>query len=134
MASTERGRIQKALAIGVWVFIVFELQMGLAGVAKFGDGPWWAWFEGWGYAPWFLLAIGMAELGGAMMLFIKKFASYAALFLISIMLGALWTVTTKESQLGSDGPIIHIVILSLILWGRWKYRWRPESLHGAPAV
>ena len=126
--------MQKALAIGVWALIVFELQIGLTGVAKFGDGPWRAWFEGWGYPPWFLLAIGIAELGGAVTLIMKKFASYAAMLLIGIMMGALWTVTIKESQLGPDGPIIHIVILSLILWGRWKHRWRPGSIHGAQPV
>jgi len=134
MASTERGRMQKAIAVGLWVLIVFEMQIGLTGVGKLGSGQWQAWFEGWGYAPWFVVSIGVAEIGGAVMLLVKKLASYAAMLLIAIMVGALWTVTTKESQLGPDGPIIHLVGLSLLLWGRWKHRWRPESTQGARAV
>ena len=49
------------------------------------------------------------------------------MWLIGIMLGALWTVTVKESQLGANGPMIHIVILSIILAGRWQRRWRPAG-------
>ena len=135
MSSTERVRGRKAAAAGLWVLIVPELLgMGLAGLSKFQGDAWQRMFEGWGYAAWFALVIGAAEMGGALMLTAKKFASYAAIPLIVIMLGAIWTVTTNESQLGPGMPTIHIAILSIILAGRWRSRWRPGRAQGAQPV
>ena len=135
MSSTERVRGRKAAAAGLWVLIVPELLgMGLAGLSKFQGDAWQRMFEGWGYAAWFALVIGAAEMGGALMLTAKKFASYAAMPLIVIMLGAIWTVTTNESQLGPGMPTIHITILGIILVGRWRSRWRPGRAQGAQPV
>ncbi len=135
MSSTERARGRKAVAAGLWVLIVLELLgMGVAGVSKFQGDGWQRMFEGWGYAAWFALVIGAAEMSGALMLTARKFASYAAMLLIVIMLGAIWTVLTNESQLGPGIPTIHIAILSTILVGRWKSRWRPGRAQGAQPV
>ena len=135
MSSTERMRGRKAVAAGLWVLIVLELLgMGVAGLSKFQGDGWPRMFEGWGYAAWFALAIGTAEMSGALMLTVRKFASYAAMLLIVIMLGAIWTVLTNESRLGPGIPTIHIAILGTILVGRWKSRWRPGRAQGARAV
>ena len=135
MSSTERVKGRKAVAAGLWVLIVLELLgMGVAGLSKFQGDTWQRMFEGWGYAAWFALVIGAGEMSGALMLTARKFASYAAVLLIVIMLGAIWTVLTNESQLGPGIPTIHIAILSTILVGRWKSRWRPGRAQGAQAV
>ena len=134
MSSTERTRGQKAAAAGLWVLIVLELLgMGLAGLSKFQGDGWPRMFEGWGYPAWFASVIGAAEISGVLMLTVRKFSSYAAMLLIFIMLGAIWTVLTNESQLGPGMPTIHITILSIILAARWKSRWRPGRAHAAQA-
>ena len=101
MSSTERVKGRKAVAAGLWVLIVLELLgMGVAGVSKFQGDGWQRMFEGWGYAAWFALVIGAAEMSAALMLTARKLASYAAMLLIVIMLGAIWTVLTNETRLG----------------------------------
>ena len=102
--------------------------MGLAGLAKFQGDLWQDMFVGWGYAAWFALVVGAAEVVGALVLFVPRFASYAASMLIVIMLGAIGTVSwsTYESGLGPGVPMIHIAVLSIILFARRKRRWRPD--------
>ena len=134
MSSTERTRGQKVAAVGLGLLIAFELfGMGLAGIAKFQGDIWQRMFEGWGYAPWFASVVGATEIGGVLMLTVRKLSSYAAMLLIVIMLGAIWAVLTNESQLGPGMPAIHISILGIILAVRWKSRWRPGMARGARA-
>jgi uncharacterized membrane protein YphA (DoxX/SURF4 family) len=129
MESTERSKLRIAGAVMLWVLIVLEvLGMGLAGLAKFQGDQWQDMFVGWGYPAWFALVVGSAEVVGALVLFVPRFASYAASMLIIIMLGAIGTVSwsTYETELGLGVPIIHIVVLSIILFARRKRRWRPD--------
>ena len=74
--------------------------------------------------------IGGLELSCALLLAVPRVAGYAAGVLIVIMLGAIWTVLTNESQLGPGIPLIHIVVLVIILRVRWNARWRPGSDQG----
>jgi uncharacterized membrane protein YphA (DoxX/SURF4 family) len=129
MESTERSKLRIVGAVMLWALIVLEvLGMGLAGLAKFQGDQWQDMFVGWGYAAWFALVVGAAEVVGALVLFVPRFASYAASMLIVIMLGAIGTVlwSTYESGLGAGVPMIHIVALSIILFARRKRRWRPD--------
>lgn len=125
MSSTERAWLRRSAVVGLWILIVFELQIGLAGMGKFRGDAWIQWFEGWGYDRWFARAIGAAEIGGAVLLLVRPLASYAAALLVVIMLGAIWTVMTHESQLGPGAPTLHTAVLGVILVARWKSRWRP---------
>ena len=126
MGSSERSVASKIGVAALWVLVVLELLgLGLAGLSKFVQDGWANMFVDWGYARWFAFVIGAGELGGAVLLLIPRFTSYAASLLIVIMIGALWTVLTNETRLGPGLPTIHIVVLSILLAARWKRRWRP---------
>lgn len=123
-AKSSTGR--RVLIAGLWMLTILEvLGMGLVGVAKFTGTTWVTMFEGWGYPSWFTYVIGAGEAVGAALLLVPRLASYAALMLMVIMLGALYTVLTKDNQLGVAGPLVHMGVLSVIAWGRWSRRWRP---------
>ncbi len=130
MESTERGKLRVVGAAMLWILSVFELLgMGVAGLSKFQGEGWQNMFVGWGYPWWFALVVGGTEMLGALLVVVPRFASYAASMLIVIMLGAIWTVVspTNTTQLGPGIPMIHIAVLSIILYARWRRRWRPSG-------
>ncbi len=126
MESTTSNGAARVGRVAVWVLIVAEmLGMGLAGAAKFlAPDVWTALFEGWGYPARFAFVIGGTEAIAALLLLVPRMASYAALLLIVVMLGALGTVLTHPGNLGPVTPVIHIVVLATIAAARWKDRWR----------
>jgi len=127
-----RKRIARLAGLAaLWLITLLEsLSMIDAGWGKFESAAGWQhWFVTWGYAAWFTTAIGIAEIGGGLLLLIPKVASYAALLLLGIMLGALYTVTTKTSDLSWVDPLVHATLLGLILLFRWRSRLR---LRNAP--
>ncbi len=115
---------KRILGVGLWVLIVLEwVAMGAAGLSKFQGDAWIQMFEGWGYAGWFALLIGGAEVTLATLLLIPRLTSYVAVPLIVIMVGAIYTVLTNESQTGPGMPAIHITVLAILMWARWSKRW-----------
>jgi uncharacterized membrane protein YphA (DoxX/SURF4 family) len=122
------------VALGLlWVVTVLEvLAMGSAGLAKFlsMDG-WMYWFERFGYPARFSLVIGALEFVGAGILLLPRWASYAAGVLGVIMIGALHAVTTHETDLGVNAPLIHVAFLAVIGTARWRVRWRPGHARDA---
>ncbi len=79
--------------IGLWILIgVLALFFFLAGVAKISNpSPHAVSFARWGYPPWFLSAVGWAEMIGAIALCIPQVSGLAALWLAVIMIGAFTT-------------------------------------------
>ncbi|MEE9207338.1 MAG: DoxX family protein [Gemmatimonadota bacterium] len=120
--------IKKVLGLAIWIPTVFEtLAMVGIGLAKFTNWAQWSgWFEGWGYGAWFAAVIGIAEILGGLALLVPRLAAYAASGLLIVMLGALYTTTTKPNELGWTGAAIHIALLAVILASRWPLRWRPK--------
>ena len=76
---------------------------------------------------WFSFLIGGLEFGGAILLLVPRLTSYVAILLIAIMIGALGTELLISARLGPVMPTVHIVILSILLAARWKYRWRASG-------
>lgn len=121
--------VRIAALVALWlVTVLAALTLGKAGYGKFADAAGWQfWFQKWGFAPWFATVIGLAELGGAALLLIPKLAPYAATLLMAIMLGAFYTVTTNVTDLSAVDPIINLVLLSIVLIGRWPRGFRPRK-------
>ena len=92
----------RAKTISSWVLVILLAAGYLIGAVGKLTGAATQMFEGWGYAPWFALVIGAAEVGGSLLLLYPRLASYAAVLLIMIMIGAIGTVLTNETQ--AQGP------------------------------
>ena len=125
-----RDRVLRvALQIGLWVITLFEaFGLGQAGIRKFTsmDG-WWDLFEKWGYPFWFLVVIGVVELGGAVLLLVPPLAAYAAIGLIVVMFGSLATELFNEKLFGPWFPLMHIVLLSIIAMARYQMAQSPSA-------
>jgi uncharacterized membrane protein YphA (DoxX/SURF4 family) len=105
-----------AYVLGILVGLVFIIQ----GVMKFDpQGFWTSAFERWGYPVWFRYTIGVLETAGGVLLFVPRFATYAAGLLIVIMVGAF---VTRLGD-GRTGDVIAIgVYMALLAW--FAYVWR----------
>ncbi|MEP5612450.1 MAG: DoxX family protein [Cyclobacteriaceae bacterium] len=86
----KKGKVRKILT---WVLqVLVALEFLLAGQAKFTQpGVWAKSFADWGFPDNFYFVIGGLEVLGAILVFIPKFASKAALGLGIIMIGATLT-------------------------------------------
>ncbi len=118
-----RARVLRvALHVGLWSITLFEaFGLGQAGIRKFTSiDVWWGLFEGWGYPFWFLIAIGAAELGGAVLLLVPRLAAYAAAGLTIVMVGSLATELFNEELFGAWLPLMNIVLLSTIAVARYR--------------
>ncbi len=100
----------KARNIVTWVLqVLLGLEFILAGQAKFTRSDVWAReFNQWGFPDNFYLVIGALELIGAILIFIPRFASKAALGLGVIMIGAAITHAIH----GESSRIIVTVIIA----------------------
>lgn len=73
-------------------------------------------FTRYGHGDAFRLFIGASEISGAIGLWIPRLSFWAALGLIAIMLGAIYThVTNGENMFG---PLIAALLLAFVAWAR----------------
>ncbi len=117
------------LAIALWVLTVllalFFTMMGMPKVL--GQGGWATRFTAWGYPPWFVVVVGVAELGGALMLFVPQLATLGGFLLALIMLGAVATHLVHGETARVLVPLVVCAVLTAIAWARRKVdRTRPN--------
>lgn len=75
-------------------------------------------FAAWGFSEWFVYCIGILELIGGILLLIPKASLYAALLLICIMTGAIFTHLT--TGIGSPGfALVTLILLFSIVYLRF---------------
>ena len=112
--------------IGIWVVTALPaLGIGLAGGSKFiGANHWRGLFLGWGYPAWASSVVGIAEVAGAIGLLVPRLASYAALGLMVVMIGALVTLLTHPGGPMGWGatPLLYLVLLAIVAAVRWRVR------------
>ena len=79
--------------LGLWVpTVLLGALFVLQGIMKLQPGsPWPAMFEGWGYPAGFYFFVGVVELLAGLLLFVPRFAGYAAAVLGVVMVGAFAT-------------------------------------------
>jgi uncharacterized membrane protein YphA (DoxX/SURF4 family) len=85
-------------------------------------------FKAWGYTADFAVMIGILEILGAVSLMFKRVAGWAAVGLIVIMLGAVWTHAVHQEYVAMVSPIVVIAALAFVAWGRgltWETRSAP---------
>lgn len=127
--SLPRGKIA---AIALWLLGALPaLGVGLAGVGKFFPAAHWReYFVDWGFPVWFALVTGAAEVVGAVLSWIPRYAVYGAMLLGSIMAGA--AVTLQLHRGGPPGwspraPIMYLVVFAIVAVLRWRERARSAN-------
>ena len=124
-STARRRRVVLALwAIAVLSSVFFTL-MGLPKVL--GQGSWGERFATWGYPPWFVVVIGIAELTGAVMLLISRLGTLGASLLAVIMLGAAATHLLHGETARVLAALVLFALLTVLAWVR-----RNRSLAAAP--
>ena len=110
----------------LWLLTVVSAAMFLlAGALKLAGVPMEVdLFAAIGIGQWFRYLTGLLEIGGALGLFVPALASYAALLLGTVMLGA---ITTHLLIVGGN-PIVPILLLAATSTIAWLRRERISSL------
>src|SRR5215207_7776659 len=119
---------------GTWILtILLAVLMVGPGSQKFTSGVWERMFRQWGYPDGFYLVIGAIEVAGGLALLIPRLASYAAILLSIVMLGASATQVLRGGRNGV-GEVVFAALLALLAFIRWNHRWRrrPRLQHAAP--
>ena len=89
-------RIVKEVVL--WIITLFLALVCLrSGWLKVTGNVFWVRdFHRWGYADWFRILVGVAELASMVLLLIPRFASYGAGLFALVMLGAIFTHATHN--------------------------------------
>jgi putative oxidoreductase len=122
------NKSSKAMNITLWVFSgLLAALFVIAGGAKF-IGAMDDDFIRWGYTLGFAAMVGILEVVGAVGLLFKRTAGWAAVGLMVIMLGAMWTHIAHAEYIMLLLPIAVFLSLGFVAWGRglvWRTR-EPE--------
>ena len=113
---------------GKWLLtILLAVVMIGPGSQKFTSNTWERMFRQWGYPDGFYLVIGAIEVAGGIALLIPKLASYSAIVLIVVMIGAAATQVLVGGRNGV-GEIVFAALLGLIAYLRWNDRLRASVI------
>ncbi|MSR25282.1 MAG: DoxX family protein [Nitrospiraceae bacterium] len=106
--------------VGVWalalILAAFFLVAGglkLRGTPSQVDN-----FAHWGYAAWFLYAVGAVETAGALGLLVPRLAGFAAMLLGGTMLGAALTHLVHDEMKAVPVPLVILGLLAVIGYAR----------------
>jgi uncharacterized membrane protein YphA (DoxX/SURF4 family) len=112
---------------GTWLLtILLAVVMIGPGSQKFTGRTWERMFRQWGYPDGFYLVIGAVEVIGGLGLLIPRFASYSAIVLAVVMIGASATQVLRGGRNGV-GEIVFALLLGVIAWLRWRDRFRVRA-------
>jgi putative oxidoreductase len=108
------------MTIALWAVAipssVFFTMMGLPKVL--GQGGWAGRFATWGYPPWFVVVVGVAELAGAVMVLIPRLATLGASLLAVVMLGAAATHLLHGETARMVVSLVLFAVLTLLAFVR----------------
>jgi len=108
-------------SIVVWILrLLLAVLFAIQGIIKLNGSPVWiSRFSGWGYPDHFYLAVGVAELLGAIGLLIPRLAKFGALVLAVVMIGATVThVVHREPQVMTTLVILALLVAVLAMHNR----------------
>jgi putative oxidoreductase len=118
---------------GTWLLqLLVAVVMVGPGSQKFTSPTWQRMFRTWGYPDGFYLVIGAVEVIGGIGLLIPRVASYSAIMLAVVMIGAAATQVLRGGRNGV-GELVFALLLSAIAVIRWKDRLRIHRPQPAPA-
>ena len=117
----------------IWVLrIVLALLFAISASGKLDpSGNIAANFQRWGYPLAVMMAIGVWELAGSILLLFPRFTGPACLMLILVMAGSIITHVQRFQEMGWPLLPLALVALLLVVW-RVGRRTRPDRLPSAP--
>lgn len=112
-----KGRIAKEITLWV-IALLLALVCLRSGLMKMpgvpGEEFWARDFARWGYAGWFRIVIGIAELCSFALLLVPRWAGYGAALFALVMAGAIFTHATHQET--SRLPFnVFLLTLSIIV-------------------
>ena len=124
--------ISKGKNIGSWVVqvMVAGLFMMMAVPKLMSSADTVANFERWGLPGKMYLVIGAFEMLGAIGLLVPKTSAYAAIGLIMIMMGALYTHLTHGEMLMAMMPVMVMMMLAFVVYVRNPFNKEVAALGG----
>jgi len=124
-----KGRAGRAI---LWIFQAWAaFSFVVIGVGKFTNAFWLKAFHHWGYSDNFRVLIGVLEIAGGLLIAIPRTATYAAILIDIIMIGALGTLVVNHEKLFA--PIFWLILVSGVGYARRRQAWRPSGRQ-APAA
>jgi len=115
------SRLRSALLYSTTAFL--SLTYASSSVFKFSDLHH---FDRYGYPPWFCLAIGVLEAGGAAGLWVPRLAAYVAFLLAAEMAGAVVTHLRIGERANALFPLALLFMLIMVGAARYNDSRRPE--------
>ena len=111
------NRVQK---IALWIVtIILAVAFLLFGILKLiGAEPLAGEFTKWGYPAWFRLLIGVAEIGGAVLLLLPRTVALSAAGLCVLMVGAVFTHLKAGEGPQTVPAFVLLVLLAIISYAR----------------
>lgn len=117
---------------GTWILtLLLAVLMAGPGSQKFTGTTWQRMFREWGYPEGFYLVIGAVEVIGGIALLIPRVASYSAIMLSIVMVGAAATHVIAADR-NPTGELVFASLLGVIAWIRWRDRLRFGARVQAP--
>ena len=117
--------------VAVWTLqVLVGLLFVLMGVIKFVDPMWPRNFARWGYPDGFYMVVGVLEAVGGVLLLVPRFATYAAVLLVTVMAGAVTTHLVFGETQRAPVPLVYLLVVALVGWLR---RRSMQRLRAAPA-
>jgi putative oxidoreductase len=127
--------MRKLAAVGTWALqVLLGAMFVLIGTAKFFEPSWARNFARWGFPPGFHLAIGVLEVVGGVGLMVPGIASYAALGLIAIMVGASLTHLVHGEAVRSVPHMVLLAVVALLRRSSARRLVRRPPAREAPVV
>lgn len=117
--------LKKVRLFAAWVLGAYLARMYVRmGWIKFDPaGFWTAAFERWGYPVWLRWLVGAIELGGGLLLLVPWVASYAAVAVSVVMVGA-WVTRARDARVVDVAWIsAYLLALFWIAFEWWPFRW-----------
>ena len=119
---------------GTWILtLLLAVLMAGPGSQKFTSPVWERMFRTWGYPDGFYLVIGVVEVIGGIALLIPRVASYSAIMLAVVMIGAAATQILRGGRNGV-GEIVFASLLCVLAAIRWRDRLRINRPQPAPGL
>lgn len=114
-----RNFFSKGIPIIIWIIsALLAYNFALQGWRKFDPQGWWApAFDNWGYPTWFMILIGIMEVGGAILLIIPRIRYVGAMLLTIVMIGAVVTKSLHKISIDECVYFISTIATLLLLFG-----------------